>query len=49
MKKFDIAYFVAKEKLPFQKYPRICELEAKHGVNLGGTYRTDTHTVNHYQ
>ena len=25
-KKFDIAYFVATEKLPFTKYPGICEL-----------------------
>ena len=27
-KKFDIAYFVATEKLPFTKYPGIYELEA---------------------
>ena len=36
--KFDIAYFVATEQLAFQKYPRICELEARHGVNLGSSY-----------
>ena len=41
-KKFDIAYFVARDKLSFRKYPRICELEAKHGANLGTTYRTET-------
>ena len=28
--KFDITYVVAKERLSFQKYPAICELEACH-------------------
>ena len=37
-KKFDIAYFVAREKLYFHKYPAICELETKHGVDLGMIY-----------
>ena len=37
-KKFDIAYFVATEKLAFTKYPSICELEARHGVELGTSY-----------
>ena len=41
-KKFDIAYLVAREKLSFRKYPAICELEAKHGVDLGTNYRTQT-------
>lgn len=41
-KKFDIAYFVAREKLSFRKYPAICELEAKHGIDLGTNYRTQT-------
>ena len=36
--KFDIAYFVATEQLAYRKYPRICELEARHGVNLGSSY-----------
>ena len=36
--KFDIAYFVATEHLAFWKYPRNCELEASHGVNLGSSY-----------
>ena len=36
--KFDIAYFVATEQLAFRKYPRICELEARHGVDLGRSY-----------
>lgn len=33
--KVDIAYFVATEQLTFCKYPKICEPEATHGVNLG--------------
>ena len=33
--KFDI---VATEQLAYRKYPRICELEARHGVNLGSSY-----------
>ena len=41
-KKLDIAYFVAREKLSFSKYPAICELETKHGVDLGTNYRTQT-------
>ena len=36
--KFDIAHFVATEKLAFTKYPRICELEAHHGVDMGTSY-----------
>lgn len=36
--KFDIAYFVATEKLPYTKYPKICELEARHGVQVGTSY-----------
>ena len=36
--KFDIAHFVATEKLPFIKYLQICELESHHGVNLGTSY-----------
>ena len=36
--KFDIAYFVATELLTFQKYPRICDLEARHGIDLGSSY-----------
>ena len=39
--KFDISYFVPKEKLLFCKYPGICELEARHGVNLGRSYTTE--------
>ena len=36
--KSDIACFVAKEQLSLTKYPRLCELEARHGVELGGAY-----------
>ena len=39
---FDIAYFLAKEKLSFRKYPAICELEVRHGVKLGSAYKTET-------
>ena len=37
--KFDIAYFVATEQLAFKKYPKVCELESRHGVKLGASYR----------
>ena len=37
-KKFEIAYFVATQKLAYSKYPAICELEKHHGVNIGSTY-----------
>ena len=40
-RKFDIAYFVATEKIAFKKYPKLCELEARHGVDLGTTYKSD--------
>ena len=36
--KYDIAHFVATENLPFTKYPKICELDAHHGVHLGTSY-----------
>ena len=39
--KFDIAHFVATEKLAFTKYPRICELEAHHGVDMGTSYTNE--------
>ena len=38
-KKFDIrSLFLWLEKLAFTKYPSICELEARHGVELGTLY-----------
>ena len=39
--KFNIAYFVATEKMAFTKYPKLCQLEALQGVGLGKTYRND--------
>ena len=36
--KFDIAYLIATEKLSYLKYPNICELERKHGVDIGLSY-----------
>ena len=35
--KFDIAYLVAMESMLFLKYPIICELERKHGVDIIGS------------
>ena len=40
-KKFNIAYFVAMESMPLRKYSRLCELEARHGVEIGSTYTDD--------
>ena len=38
-KKFDIGFVLAKEHIPFLKYPAIHELEERHGVDLGATYK----------
>ena len=48
--KFDIAYFIATEKLSFKKYPKLCELETKHGVDIGTTYTNEVagRTFVHY-
>ena len=40
-KKFDIAHFVATEKLPFTKYASICALQSKHGLDLGSSYTNE--------
>ena len=40
-RKFDIAYFLAKEKLSYRKYPCLCELEARHGVSIGTSYTNE--------
>lgn len=40
-KLFEISYVLAKEELPFRKYPAIVELEKRHGVPLGNTYGTE--------
>ncbi len=34
-KKFDISFVLAKEHIPFTKYPAIHQLEERHGVDLG--------------
>ena len=34
----EIAYFIAKEELPFAKFANIIGLEKRHGVDLGETY-----------
>ena len=39
-RKFDVCYMMAKESLPFTKYPALLELESRHGVDLGPAYRT---------
>lgn len=38
-KKFDISFVLAKEHIPFLKFPAIHELEERHGVDLGPTYK----------
>lgn len=38
-KKFDISFVLAKEHIPFTKYPALHELEERHGVVLGPTYK----------
>ena len=34
-KKFDIAYFICKQRLAFSKMGPLCELQAWHGVDIG--------------
>ena len=40
-RKFDIAYLVATEKMSFLKYPALCEMEKKHGVDIGASYTNE--------
>ena len=40
-KLFKVAHMLAKEELPFAKYPAIVELEERQGVSLGNTYLTE--------
>lgn len=37
--KFEVAYFIAKEELPLAKYPQLIQLEERHGVEIGESYR----------
>lgn len=39
--KFDVAYFIAKEELPLSKFPKLLQLEERHGVTIGTAYRND--------
>lgn len=39
--KFDIAHFVATQHLAFVNYPALCQLESKHGVEIGTAYRNE--------
>ena len=38
---FNLAYVIAKEELPFTKYPALVEVENRHGVAIGNTYTTE--------
>ena len=40
-RKFETAYVIAKEKLAFAKMKPICELEERHGADLGSEYQND--------
>ena len=40
-RKFEIAYFICKQHLPFTEMGPICGLEEKHGVSLGTGYKND--------
>jgi len=40
-RKFEIAYLLCKQNLAFLKMAPICELEEKHGVDLGSGYKND--------
>jgi len=42
--KFDIAYWLAVEKVSFRKFSSICNLETQHGVNIGTSHTTETAT-----
>ena len=40
-RKFDLAYVMAKENIAFAKMKPLCQLEERHGVDLGETDKTD--------
>ena len=40
-KLFEVADILAKEEIPFTKYPAVLELEKRHGVSLGTAYATE--------
>ena len=39
--KFEVSYMIAKEKFALTKMQPLCDLEEKHGVDLGPGYRND--------
>ena len=39
--KFDITHTIAKEMMAFTKMKTLCELEERHGVDLGQGYKND--------
>ena len=40
-RKFDIAYVIAKQNMAYSKMQPICELEERHGVDLGQGYKNN--------
>ena len=38
-RKFEISFVLAKEHIPFLKYPAIHDLEERYGVVLGAAYK----------
>ena len=39
--KINTAYFIAKEELPFTKFPKLLNLQRNNGLQIGETYSTD--------
>ena len=39
-RKFDTCYLMAKECIAFEKFPKLCDLEKRHDVDIGHAYRT---------
>ena len=40
---FELCFVMAKESIPFAKYPALLQLEEHHGVDVGSAYRTPDH------
>ena len=41
VKKFEIAYLICKKSMAFLKMGPLCQLEEKHGVDLGSGYKNN--------
>ena len=39
-RKFELCFVMAKESIPFAKYPTLLQLEEHHGLDVGSAYRT---------